>query len=127
MDLREWTVLYVKHKDILTRKLEGHDDQGGRLMFRFKDHNMHAYAMERLQVPERLEGKTLLVTLQNEENISFLLKHWNEFAQHKGLTMIFVNPEVNEKWFIIPHTHAQISDPNIETGIRALAENVTHV
>jgi hypothetical protein len=126
MDLAEWTVLYVKHKDLLARKLTGHHVEGAKMVFDFKDHRMHAYAMETLSVPEQLEGKTLITTLQREENIDFLLKNWTAFAKHAGLTVIFVNPSKNEKWFIVPHTHSQIADPDVELGIRSLAENVPH-
>ena len=126
MDLREWTILYVKHKDLLTRKLLGYKEVEGKVVFNFKDHAMHAYAMEKLEVP-LVEGKTLLATLQTPENIKFLLKNWGKFAEHAGLTVVFVNPAKNEKWFIVPYTHAQIADPDIELGIKSLAENVSYV
>jgi hypothetical protein len=125
MDLREWTILYVKHNDVHTKKLQDYKNEGDKVVFRFKDHHMHAYAMEKLDIIP-VEGKTLLVTLQKKENIQFLLKHWDDFVQ-PGLTLVFVNPEKNEKWFIVPHTHSQIADPNIELGIRSLAENVSYV
>ena len=127
MELREWTILYVKHKDLFARKLKDYKDEGEKLVFNFKDHTMHAYAMEQLAVPKAIEGKTLLTTLHTKENMMFLIKNWNQFAKHAHLTIVFVNPATNEKWFIIPHTHAQIADPNIEMGIKSLAENVTLV
>lgn len=126
MDLREWTILYVKHKDLLTRQLIGHKEEKDRLVFEFKDHKMHSYAMEKLAIP-KVEGKTLVTTLQDKENIDFLIKYWKEFSRLKGLTIVFVNPAKNEKWFIVPHTHSQIADVNIEMGIRSMAENVSHV
>ena len=124
MQLREWTVLYVKHKDLLARKLQGYEEKQDKLVFQFKDHEMHAYAMEKLEAPPELTGKTLITTLNTDANIDFLLKHWSDFCKHAHLTVVFVNPEKNEKWFIIPHTHSQIADPNVELGIRSLAENV---
>jgi hypothetical protein len=127
MDLREWTVLYVEHKDVFSRKLKGHKEEKGKLVFDFKDHQLHAYAMETLGVPDKLDGKTLIVTLNTKKNMQFLIGNWPEFSRHAHLTIIFVNPEKNEKWFIIPHTHSMIADPNVELGIRSLAENVTPV
>jgi hypothetical protein len=124
MDLREWTILYIRHKDLYARKLQGHREEQGKLIFTFKDHALHAHAMEELRLPEQLEGKTLLVTLNTEANIAYLISHWKEFSGHAHLTIVFVNPALNEKWFIIPHTHAQIADPNISSGIHSLAENV---
>jgi hypothetical protein len=127
MDLREWTILYVKHKDLFARRLKDYKDEGHRLVFNFKDHAMHAYAMEELGVPRQIDGKTLLTTLNTKQNMEFLIKNWDAFAKHSHLTIVFVNPTTNEKWFIVPHTHAQIADPNIEMGIKSLAENVTLV
>jgi hypothetical protein len=128
MDLREWTVLYVKHKDLFARKLQGYKEvngkEGEKIVFAFKDHELHAYAMESLMAPPKATGKTLVTTLNTAENQQTLIRRWDDFAAIPHLTIVFVNPQKNEKWFIMPHTHAMISDPNIELGIRSLAENV---
>jgi hypothetical protein len=126
MDLREWTVLYVKHKDVFTRKLERYAEESGKLVFHFKDHTMHAYAMDKLELPA-IKEKTLVVTLNTQENMDLLVKKWSEFSKFPKLTVVFVNPQKNEKWFIIPHTHAMISDPDVAQGIKSLSENVTLV
>jgi hypothetical protein len=123
MDLRNWTILYVQHKDVFARKLKDYAEENGKLVFNFKDHTMHAYAMEDLAVPPA-DGKTLVTTLNTKHNMEFLMRHWHEFANIPHLTIIFVNPERNEKWFIVPHTHAMIADPNIEVAIRSLSESV---
>jgi hypothetical protein len=124
VDLREWTVLYVKHRDVLARKLQGCAEKDGKLVFTFKDHELHAYAMETLAVPPNVSGKTLVTTLNTVANQDFLVKRWDEFSRIPHLTVVFVHPVKNEKWFIVPHTHAQIADPNIALGIKALSENV---
>jgi hypothetical protein len=127
MELREWTVLYVKHKDIFARKLQRVEEKPDKLTFHFKDHAMHAYAMETLSLPPEMDGKTLIVTLHTKKNMESLIKNWNDFSEHAHLTIVFVNPHKNEKWFIIPHTHSQIADPDVALGIKSLAENVTLV
>ena len=127
MDLREWTVLYVKHKDIFARKLQKVEEKPDKLIFHFKDHSMHAYAMESLELPSALDGKTLITTLNTKKNMDMLQKNWEAFSKHAHLTMVFVNPAKNEKWFIIPHTHAMIADPDVALGLKSLAENVTLV
>ena len=127
MELREWTLLYVKHKDIFARKLQKVEEKPDKLIFHFKDHAMHAYAMESLILPQQVDGKTLITTLNSKKNMELLQKNWYAFAMHAHLTIIFVNPTKNEKWFIIPHTHAMIADPDIALGLKSLAENVTLV
>lgn len=126
MDLREWTVLYVKHKDLYARKLVDHKEEKDRLVFTFKDHTLHAYAMEKLAVPQ-VVGKTLLVTLNTPQNLDLLIKQWKEFSKLAGLTVVFANPAKNEKWLIVPHTHHQIADENLEMGIRSMAEHTSFV
>lgn len=125
MDLREWTVLYVRHKDMMARKLVSHQDAGDTIRFEFKDHILTAHVMERLAVPA-IEGRALIVTLHTKENVDALIRQWKEFAKHPGLTVIFVNLKRNEKWLIHPHTHESISDGKIEQGIRTLADGVTY-
>ena len=126
MDLREWTVLYVQHKDVLLRELEGYTEEGDRITFSFKNHELLAFPWERLSVPDA-SGKVLVVTLQTEENISFLINHWQEFAAHPDLTVVFANPDLNEKWSLRPAAHARIAEGNIEQGIRSLAQGVPTV
>lgn len=126
MNLSEWAIVYVKHKDLVARKLQDHKVDGEKILFTFSDRVLTAYAMEKLSVP-KIQGKTFIFALQTKENIELLLKHWKEFSEQKELTMIFVNPQKNEKWLVNPHTHESISEGNVELGIRTMAGEVSFV
>lgn len=125
MDLAEWTVLYVKHKDILKRDLREVRREDGRIRFVFESGDVEAYIWDRLREPDG-SGKRLISTLQTRENVEFLLSHWDAFCSD-GLTVVFANPEKNEKWVIVPSTHHSIADGNVEPGIRAMAEGIPYV
>jgi hypothetical protein len=123
MNLREWMVLYVKHKDLLARKLQSVEEKKDCVVFHFKDHDLVAYAQDRLSLLSA-EGRTLIVTLNTKENIDFMIHHFADFSKHSGITVIFANPELNEKWIIVPHTHSRIVDGDIKQGINTMAESV---
>ncbi len=127
MDLREWMTLHVRHKDAYAKALKSVAQEGERTVFTFKDHVLTGYALDELRIPAGIGGKTLIVTLHNEANVKRLLSDWGAFCAHKDLTVIFANPARNEKWVVKPRLHEDISEGNIEPGIRAMAEGVTRV
>jgi hypothetical protein len=127
MDLYEWTGLYVKHKDLLARKLQKTEEKNGQFIFTFKDCVLTAFPMEQLGLPKESSGRVLIATLQTKENVATLIKSWKSFAAIKDLTIIFVNLKTNEKWLIHPHTHSRIADTNLEQGIRSIADNVAYM
>lgn len=130
MDLHEWTVVYVQHRDLIARKLQKTDDRKDHIVFTFKDHVLTAYPLETLSLPAqaaKTDGKRLITTTHTKANVDALLKGWKAFAAVKDLTIIFVNLATNEKWLIHPHTHAQIADTNLEGGIRSIADGVQYM
>ncbi len=126
MDLVEWTVLYVKHKDVLTKKIVDVKNEKDHFLFTYKDGPVKVYALEKLNVPA-INTKAIIATLQTKENVDFLIKHWKEFSSHQGLTMVFVNLKTQEKWLIHPHTHSQISEAKFELGVKSLASSVSYM
>ncbi len=126
MDIHEWIITYVKHKDVLTRKLLSVEDKKDHVLFKYKDNEMTGYAYNELQIPKG-KGKILIATLQKKENIDFLVKHWKDFSSHEQLTIVFVNMNNNEKWLLHPYTHARIAEEKAEPGIRSMADAVTYM
>lgn len=124
MELREWLVLHVKHKDAYAKRLTGVREDGERVVFSYKDGDVIGYALEQLRP---VQGKALVATLQRKENIEELIKNWAAYARNPDLTIIFVNPAKNERWSIKPALHQSIADGDIGQGIWSLAAEVTHV
>jgi S-adenosylhomocysteine hydrolase len=127
MNIREWLVLYVKHKDIVKRSLVKVEDGKDHVTFTFKDGVVLGYAMEHLEAPKQIKGRAIIACLHTKQNIDFLIAHWKDFAAHAELTVILANPEKNEKIIIHTQTHDSVSEGNVELGIRTMAESVPFV
>ena len=125
--LEEWTIAYLKNKDLGQRKLvkieEKDKDNVLNVVYKDKPNKHH--------VLEKLDDKLLkdinnndfktIVTYNSEENFRFLVKNWKKLSDIKNLNMIFVNMKTFDKWLINPHLHSMIADPDtIEMGLRTM-------
>ncbi|OYT31864.1 hypothetical protein B6U93_02835 [Candidatus Woesearchaeota archaeon ex4484_78] len=69
------------------------------------------------------DGITIM-TLNTRKNLDFLIKHWDSFL-NKKVTLYFVNPRRNEKWFVNTKIHSFITeDNNLKKSLKALFESV---
>jgi len=123
MDLTEWFVRYVKHKDLIAKKLKSCVIDGGKISFVFEDRTMIGYAQEKLAPVDK--GKVTIATPQTRENVRVLESRWNDFVKNEELIVIFVNPARNEKWIVKPALHQKICGGS--QGIRTLADGVPYV
>lgn len=123
MQLTEWLKIYLKHRDAFTKNIVEIRKEGDGLVCVYKDKTVLASASEMLEVPS--DATSLVATLQRKENIDFLLDHWKEFVRNENLTILFVNPERNEKWIVKPALHDRIAGEELHAGIYSMAESVT--
>ena len=129
MDLKEWTINYVKNKDIWNKKLLKHTISGEVIEFKFKD-KLHDYIVKEKLNSEILKtwlksNSITIVCLCIDDNFDFLLKHWDSLKENSKLSLIFVNLVENNKWIINPHTHSLIADPDsFEIGLKSMFEQV---
>ena len=121
MSVKEWLILYVKHKDLVKRSLVEVKDAGDHVAFLFKDGVVLGYPMETLGLPEGVPGKAIIACLHTPGNVETLIKRWKEFSAHPDLTIILTNPDRNEKVIIHTRTHESVSDGSVEAGIRTMA------
>jgi hypothetical protein len=120
--LREWMIRYVQHKDLLRKQLARIEEQGERVIFHFKGYTLTGVAMDRLEWPGA-QGKVLIVVPNTKDNHDILIKRFTEFSR-QNVTIVFVNTKTDDRWAIIPSTHAMIADTNLAEGIRSLAAAV---
>jgi len=126
-ELKEWTVQYVKNKDLAFRKLvKFEDDEKNNIInFHFKDKDNKHYILEKLDekiisLINNSDWKTI-VCLNIDENFDFLIKHWDKLSKIHNLNIIFVNLKTSEKWLINPKLHSMIADPDsIRIGLRTM-------
>jgi hypothetical protein len=127
--LSDWTVNYVKNKDLTFRKLVKitEHDKEDYIAFEFKDKTVAYFITDKLSekvfdIIKAHEHK-VIVCLNIEDNFKFLIKNWNKLSDIKNLSLLFVNMKIGDKWVINPHTHSMIADPeSIESGLRTMSD-----
>jgi len=127
--LYDWTLSYVKNKDLTMRKLVKcieHPKEDS-IEFEFKDKKVMHFVLDKLsdkifELIKNHEHKAI-TCLNTEENFKFLIKEWKKLSGIRNLSFVFVNLKINDKWIINPHTHSMIADSSsIESGLRTMFE-----
>ena len=129
--LVQWTIGFVKNKDILAKKIEQIEDgkDGFDLHVRYKDREQYFIITPKIGdidlIMQRINNNShfSIVTLNSKENFDMILKNWNRLVSFKFLNIIFVNPfsEMDKKWAIFPHTHHKICDEaSLENGLKSM-------
>ena len=136
--LKEWTLSYIKNRDLVHRRISNVEDKGDYFLVTHKDESHiillvkenidnFSVVIERIKQLEKdhSANKISLVIYNNKQNLELLLKHWNELAEIVQLTLIFANPRIGDKWIISPHVHDKIADSEtLELGVRTMFESV---
>ncbi len=129
--LLDWTVKYIKNKDIISKKIEhienGKDDFD--LYVKYKDREQYFIIIPNIVDIDSIIKKInnnfhfSVVTLNSKENFGTIVKNWNRLISFKFLNIIFVNPfsELDKKWVVFPHTHHKICDEaSLENGLKSM-------
>jgi len=125
--LSEWTINYVKNRDLTFRKLVKYveNSKDDYISFEFKDKIVAHFIIDKLsekifEIIKNHDHK-VIVCLNVEENFKFLIKNWKKLSDIKNLSFLFVNLKMGDKWVINPHTHSMIADPtSIESGLKTM-------
>ena len=129
INLLEWSKHYVQARDAIERKLKTIDEKPDRLICTYKDKQVTFIAEETLTA-KSLDANafTTIVTLQTTKNFDALIDQFAVFSQHPKLTIIFVNPKLNEKWMIKPAVHAAVADKStLKLGLQSMFDTVPSV
>ena len=125
--LADWTMNYVKNRDLTFRKLVTYKEHAKEdyISFEFKDKTVAHFIIDKLadkifDIVKSHDHK-VIVCPNIEENFKFLIKNWKKLSDVKNLSFLFVNLKINDKWVVNPHTHSMIADPeSIESGLRTM-------
>jgi hypothetical protein len=125
--LADWTINYVKNKDLTFKKLVKYIERAkdDYIDFEFKDKSVAHFITDKIsdKIFDAIKDHVykVIVCPNTDENFKFLIKHWNKLSEIKSLSILFVNLKLNDKWIINPHTHSMIADPeSIESGLRTM-------
>ena len=129
--LRDWSINFVKHKDVFTRNLIDFRVEKNIVEFNFKDKKHFFVSIPLLDnsVDKHLKDNYItIVCLNKKENLNYLKVRWKDFIKDQKLNFIFVNPNTNEKWLINPNIHERISDEeSFSEGLNSMFESVREV
>lgn len=133
--LVDWTINFVKNKDIIAKKIEKIENgkNGFDLYVKYKDREQYFIIAANIlgidSIIKRINNNYYfsIVTLNSRENFDIILKNWDKLINFKFLNIIFVNPfsDLDKKWIVFPHTHHKISDESsLKNGLKAMFETV---
>ena len=129
--LADWTLKYIKNKDIISKKIEHIENgkDGFDLYVKYKDREQYFIITPNIVDIDSIIQKInnnfhfSIVTLNSKENFGTIVKNWNKLISFKFLNIIFVNPfsELDKKWVVFPHTHHKICDESsLENGLKSM-------
>ena len=115
MEPEEWIVNYVKNRDLIERKLIGHEIQGELIKFKY-EHKETDYIVKEVLTDDVFDintsgEQTTIVCLNSEHNVKFVIDNWDKMKKDTKLKIMFVNFTTNVKWILSPNTHDKIADP----------------
>jgi len=129
--LLEWTIFYVKNKDIIKKDIKDYNVMKNYVEFEYKDkkHVYYSYPELDEEIFEKTtEGWVTLVCLNKKENINFTVRNWEKLIKNPKFSMIFVHPKSSQKWIIFPHTHNKITEKStLKLGLETMAMEVLSV
>ena len=129
--LVEWTINFVKNKDIISKKIDRIENgkDGFDLYIKYKDREQYFVIAPSIadidSIIQRINNTFYfsIVTINSKENFDSVLKNWGKLINFKFLNIIFVNPfsELDKKWVVFPYTHHKISDESsLKTGLKSM-------
>jgi len=134
--LIEWTINYIKNKDLIRKDLEKIEKskQGFDLIVKFKDKEQFFIIKPQIEKIEEIINKLNekdafgLVMLNTTKNFEILVENWNKLTNFTSLTLYFVNTfsKLDKKWVTNPHVHHKVCDENsLKTGLKSMFDMVT--
>jgi len=129
--LADWTLKYIKNKDVISKKIENIENgkDGFDLYVKYRDREQYFIIFPVIKdidsIIRRLNNSFhfSIVALNSKENFDVVLKNWNKLVSFKFLSIIFANPfsELDKKWIIFPYTHQKICDESsLENGLKSM-------
>ena len=133
--LVQWTINFVKNKDILAKKIEHIENGKGGfdLYVKYRDREQFFIIVPDIwyidPIIQRLNNSFYfsIVTLNSKKNLEAVLKNWSKLITFRFLSIIFINPfsELDKKWVVFPYTHHRISDQSsLKNGLKSMFEAV---
>ncbi len=136
--LKEWTLRYIKNKDVLTKKISSVDEKEDYFIIIKADKQQKYFIEPSIEDTTKIlikikqyEHNKALVCFHTKENYKQLIEHWKEFVEvGRNFTIFFINPfsKTDRVLSITPYTHNLISDEeSLEQGLKTMSETVEFI
>jgi len=127
--LKEWTINFVKNKDIYNKNLVDYEEKENLLLFHFKNDDKRYLVLDVLDKSVLLfvkqPGFKVVVCNAKKENRDFLVNSWSSFVNVDNFSFIFVKTNTNARWIINPFVHARICDEeSLVLGLKSMYSSV---
>lgn len=125
MNLHEWTLRYIKHRDLFQKKLKECINNKEEICCTYSNYTRHYLLKDNLEdgVLKNIHAhqSVVVVCRYTQENLNFVLAHWKDLVKHHNLLLIFVEPDREKKWLLNPSAHHKIADPETLTeGLQSM-------
>ena len=135
--LKEWTINYIKNKDILTKSIESIEEKkdGWDLVIKTKTGEKYCIVKPVIddidEIIKKLDDNfVMLVVFNKKQNLDFVLENWSKIVDFPKFSIVFVNPdsELEKKWIIYPYTHNKITEKaSLKKGLKSLFQTVDSI
>jgi hypothetical protein len=129
----DWSIRFLENKDAIKGEIvkveKGKEGYG--FIINYKD--QIKYFIVKLILGKGVFDKIKndkyhgIFTLNNPENIRFVVSNWDRLIGFKFLNIYFVNPfsKSDKSWTLCPYIHYKVCDKSsLETGLKSMAEMV---
>lgn len=123
MELKEWMITFIRHKDIVQRRIKEIRETDDGFIVVYKDSQKRFIIMPKLKLPK---DQSSIACLNTKDNLKFLLDNWKPFVDSKAM-LHFVNPssKLEKKWIITPYVHDSVADPeSLKQGLNSMFDTV---
>ncbi len=128
MDIRDWTVNYIEYLNSYKKTLESKKLLGNKIECKYSDRGVIKYVIDETLENCKYDDNTIIVCLNTNKNLKTLIQSWKEYVKHQKLKIIFVNPDLNLQWSIIPYLHHKYNEESsLEKGLKSLFSSVPSV
>ena len=131
--LVDWSARFLENKDTIRKEIINIEKNSSGFDFIINCKDRVKYFIVAPILRDYIFGKiksedyTGFITLNNAENVKFVVSEWENLAKFKFLNIYFVNPFSNSDkvWIICPYVHDKIcSKASLELGLKSMAEMV---
>ena len=130
MKLIEWLDSYIVYLNSFKGTLLSKKTDQNEVICEYKDKGIVTYIVkENLDLNLDLkQDKLIIICLNSKNNLKFLTENWNKFIGNKTLKIMFVNPDLNLQWSLIPYLHNKFGDPaSLKLGLKSLFGSIPEI